>query len=174
MCTMLLWIPIYLLMTLFDFQEDTDTSTWYVVNDGVMGGISEGQLRRDDSGYGVFEGRVSLENNGGFASVRCRFAQPHAVGGASSIRVRLKGDGKTYQLRLRQREDQSYAYIFSFPTSGEWETVTVPLFEMYPSFRGRRLDRPNFAHEQIAELAFLIADKQSGAFQLLLDNAVLR
>lgn len=158
---------------LFDFQKDTDLSAWRVVNDGVMGGVSEGQIRLSDEGHGVFEGRISLENNGGFSSVRYRFEPPRAVGRATMIRVRLKGEGKTYQLRIRSQVGQSYSYIFPFSTSGDWETIEVPLTAMYPSFRGRRLNLPHFAHPEIAELAFLIANKQAGTFQLLIDKVTL-
>lgn len=52
------------------FETPVSTQLWQAINDGVMGGVSVSRLRFDSTGYAVFEGVVSLENNGGFASVR--------------------------------------------------------------------------------------------------------
>ncbi len=57
---------------LFDFSDPRSVALWDPINDGVMGGVSRGQLRHDPAGHAVFAGHVSFENNGGFASVRCR------------------------------------------------------------------------------------------------------
>ncbi|MEL0109603.1 MAG: CIA30 family protein, partial [Cryomorphaceae bacterium] len=56
---------------LFDFSKESDLSSWYVVNDGVMGGLSEGALELTSEGHGSFTGQVRLENYGGFTSIRC-------------------------------------------------------------------------------------------------------
>ena len=45
---------------------------------------------------------------------------------------------------------------------------------MYPSFRGRKLDEPNFYHESIEEITFLIANKQNEDFKLLIDKIELK
>ena len=39
---------------------------WQVVNDGVMGGRSYGNLTRSGDSEALFSGNLSLENNGGF------------------------------------------------------------------------------------------------------------
>ena len=57
---------------IFDFKKNTSIRDWRVVDDGVMGGISAGQLRLDEQGNGIFYGYVSLENYGGFSSLRLR------------------------------------------------------------------------------------------------------
>ena len=56
--------------TLFDFQAATNSPAWEVVNDDVMGGVSTSQFQLLTNGGAIFSGVVSLENNGGFASVR--------------------------------------------------------------------------------------------------------
>ena len=57
-------------MVLVDFDEDSTLANWAVVNDGVMGGESQGKFYIDTEGNGIFEGTISLENNGGFASIQ--------------------------------------------------------------------------------------------------------
>ena len=55
---------------LYDFSENSSLRYWSVVDDGVMGGVSQGSLRINYEGHGVFSGYVSLENYGGFSSIR--------------------------------------------------------------------------------------------------------
>ena len=158
--------------TLFDFSKKTPKSSWTIVDDVVMGGRSEGHFNITTEGYGEFSGTVSLENNGGFSSVRHRL-QPVAVKQATRIRIRLKGDGKTYQFRIKHSNRSYYSYTRSFETTGEWEEVVLPLKDFYPVYRGRELNLPNFDQEQIEELAFLIANKKPQSFSLLIDKIEL-
>ena len=91
--------------TLFDFSKDSNTESWQVVNDGVMGGLSEATFKIGENGIATFKGRISLENNGGFSSVRYNTGETN-VEGYSSLVLRLKGDGKKYQVS-NQAETQS-------------------------------------------------------------------
>lgn len=116
----------------------------------------------------MYQGYVSLENNGGFSSLRCRF-QPFAMNEYGTVKVRLKGDSKRYQFRVKSSFYERHSYIGYFETSGEWETIDIPLADLYPAFRGRRLRMDNYPGEQLAEIAFLIGNKKEEDFRLELD-----
>ena len=88
--------------------------------------------------------------------------------------MHLKGDGKTYQVRIQENGSDYFSYIFTFQTSGEWETVKIPLAEMYPSFRGRKLNLPNYSGKSMMELTFLIGNKKAESFHLELRKAMLK
>lgn len=158
---------------LFDFTATSNIANWRIVDDGVMGGKSNGNFSLNKEGHGVFSGVISLENNGGFSSVRYSFNEV-SVSENSKICIRLKGDGKQYQFRVKHNSNESYSYIIPFKTSGEWETVDIDLKDMYPSFRGRKLDMPNFSEDSIEELVFLIGNKKEEKFKLLLDKIELK
>ncbi len=158
---------------IFDFNPDSDLKNWLVVDDVVMGGRSSGSLVLSPEGYGVFKGNVSLENNGGFSSVRHRFERM-SVKGFSKIVLKVKGDGKKYQFRLKANSRDYYSYISYFSTNGDWQEIQIPLKDMYPTFRGRKLEQPNFSGEYIEEIAFLIGNKSEEEFQLLIDTIALR
>ena len=158
---------------IFYFTKSSDISPWYVVNDGVMGGLSRGSFTRTSEGHGLFQGDVSLDNNGGFTSVRYRFS-PMQVKSNAKIKLRLKGDGKEYQFRIKDNSRQYYSYIITFETSSDWQDIEIPLSQMTPSFRGRTLDLPNFSEDQIEEIVFLIANKKEERFELLLDSIELQ
>lgn len=159
-------------MVLFDFSGNSDLKEWNVVDDVVMGGRSDGHFQLNDAGHAVFEGEVSLENNGGFSSVRYRFPEIE-VAGYQKVKIRLRGDGKRYQFRMKSDQSDRHAYITYFQTTGEWQTVEIKLFDMYPTFRGRRLNMPNYSGKKLAEVAFLIGNKKPESFRLELDKIEL-
>lgn len=158
---------------IFDFSKNSDIRDWIIVDDVVMGGRSLGTFDLSEDGYGLFKGSISLENYGGFSSVRYRFNKMD-VKDYTRIVLKLKGDGKNYQFRIKDKSDNYYSYISAFTTSGDWEEIEVPLSAMFPSFRGRKLDQPNFSHDTIEEIAFLIGNKKTEKFQLVIDKIELR
>lgn len=160
-------------MVLFDFSEQSDLNGWFVVNDGVMGGRSQSAFTLNADGNGLFQGKVSLENNGGFASVHYRF-NPADVSNSDTLVICLKGDGKKYQARIYANTGDYYSYIAFFHTSGEWQSIEIPLKSMYPSYRGRKMDKPNFSEKNIEEIAILIGNKKAETFQLEIKKIELK
>ncbi|MEN2282921.1 CIA30 family protein [Algoriphagus sp. SE2] len=151
-------------ITLYEFDKNSSKNDWRVVVDGVMGGKSSGYFYINESGNGVFEGFVSLENNGGFSSVRYR--ETFQIKSQKTIKIHLKGDGSVYQFRVKASAYDRHSYIAEFKTSGDWETIEIELSKMYPAFRGRILSIPNFDKDRIEELAFLIGNKKEQEFHL--------
>ena len=154
---------------IFDFTNKSDIQDWIVVDDLVMGGESTSTFKLNDDGFGVFAGSISLENNGGFSSVRYQFEKIN-VKKYTKISIKLRGDGKNYQFRIKSNSRDYYSYITTFSTSGEWQEIVIPLKDMFPSFRGRKLDQPNFSKDYIEEIAFLIGNKKAEKFKLLIDK----
>jgi len=159
---------------LFDFSEESNIQNWIVVNDGVMGGLSKGNFSVNDKGDGFFTGNVSLENNSGFSSVRYNF-ESKLVNSFKKLTLRLKGkgDGKQYQIRVKTRISDYYSYIAYIKTNGEWQTLEILFSEIIPSFRGNKLDLPNYPGEYIEQFAILIGNKKNEDFELYLDKMIL-
>lgn len=158
---------------LFDFKKNSDLKNWVIVDDGVMGGKSSGTFKLNTDGHAVFEGSISLENYGGFSSVRYTSSRVF-IKESTKVILKLKGDGKKYQFRIKSNSEDYYSYISTFSTSGEWEEIEILLKDMYPSFRGRKLDQANFSNDYIEEIAFLIANKRQENFKLLIDKIELK
>ena len=159
--------------SIFEFNKKADISNWNIVDDVVMGGRSSGNFYLDNEGHGVFEGKVSLENNGGFSSLRYDFNKM-STKGFSKVIIKVKGDGKSYQFRVKSKSSDYYSYITSFKSSKDWETIELQLSEMYPAFRGRDLGMPNYDKEGIEEIAFLIGNKKEESFKLEIESIVLK
>lgn len=159
-------------LTLIDFKGSSSLSGWAVVDDVVMGGRSDSRIVIHDSGYAIFEGEVSLENNGGFSSVRYRM-EPILAEGYSKAVIRLKGDGKKYQFRLRADRADAHTYTRSFETTGRWETIEIPLNEMTPTWRGMKLRISNYSGGKLSEVGILIGNKKAEKFRLELESIKL-
>ena len=158
---------------IFDFNKDSNIKDWRIVNDGVMGGLSDGLFKLSSKGHGVFFGHVSTKNNGGFSMVRYPIQELKSDKN-SKIILNIKGDGKKYQLRIKNKQENFYSYINIFQTSGDWEEIVIPIKNMFPSFRGRKLDQANFSHDKIEEIAFLIGNKKEEDFRLMIDSIELK
>ena len=156
---------------LIDFKNPGERENWQIVNDDVMGGVSQSKIIFNDTGTATFQGRISLENNGGFASTRSK-PRSFRLGGYAGLHVRLQGDGKDYQLRVRtdnRLDGISYRYRFS-TQPGSWMNIRVPFGEFVPTFRGRNLSNvPPISPQQIQQIGFLISDKQAGKFRIEID-----
>ncbi len=152
-------------LSLFDFTVGSDIEKWRVVVDGVMGGRSTGRLEQQQDSL-VFTGLTSLENNGGFSSIRAP-VPAGSLAGYDTLRIRVKGDGRTWILGARDRSGRgSDSYWSRFETSAdEWQTVKVPISEMVRQYFGTPI-RGNLLPSEVSGVEFYIYDKQAGPFQL--------
>jgi hypothetical protein len=138
---------------------------WRTVHDGVMGGVSTGRV--ESAGEALrFSGKLSLENNGGFASVRRLLTED--LSEARAVRMVVRGDGRRYQLRLRQDDRvDGVAWRALFDTGPDWRVIEVPFSAFEPVFRGRPVpDAGALLPDQLRQLGLMIADKQAGPFEL--------
>jgi monofunctional biosynthetic peptidoglycan transglycosylase len=148
--------------------DSESVDTWYAVNDGVMGGRSFSQMRHEGGDTAVFEGTLSLENNGGFASVRTEITEG-ALTGIDALILKVRGDGRRYQLRLRMsRRFDGVAYAATFETRpNQWSIVELPLELFRPTFRGYVPRNPEpLDPGRIQQMGLMLADKQEGRFRL--------
>jgi NADH dehydrogenase [ubiquinone] 1 alpha subcomplex assembly factor 1 len=156
-------------LTEFDGKDGMD---WQVVNDGVMGGLSEGRLTQNPAGTMRFSGMLSLENNGGFSTFRSGDLKLD-LSRHSGLVLRVKGDGRTYQVRLAtdarfRGMEVSFAAEFATP-KGEWAEVKVPFADFKGSFRGLDLPEERLDASKIRRVSILIGDKKQAPFAVELD-----
>ena len=160
-------------MNLSIFDIKSNVSSWKTINDGVMGGISSSSFTLNDAGIGIFSGKVSLENNGGFAMVQLHFSSKN-VSEFTKVILKVKGDGKTYQFRIKRDSIDKHSYVAPFSTTSNWSIIEIPFNSMYPAFRGAILNLPNYSGEQMEHVAFLIGNKKEETFQLEIESIELK
>ncbi|PMM00326.1 CIA30 family protein [Vibrio breoganii] len=153
---------------MIDFTQPNEHQQWQAVNDNVMGGISQGHFTFDGN-YSLFEGELSLANNGGFSSIN-RSIEPLSAN-KPQVELSFIGDGRTYQLRLstwKNGDRITYKHEFS-TTNGTEQTKVFQLDDFQAIFRGRLImGAPTLVAQEIEQIGFLIADKKAGPFSLKL------
>jgi uncharacterized surface protein with fasciclin (FAS1) repeats len=157
--------------TVTDFSTPLDGIQWQSVNDGVMGGVSQGRFRITDDQTLEFSGTLSLENNGGFTSIRSRPADLQ-LGDYDTIAVRVKGDGRPYNLNLRTSSGNAAgSYRAPFDTKkNTWQVVRIPFKDFNYTVYGRlRAGIGPVQADKIQSVGFTLSDKQAGPFRLEID-----
>ena len=153
-------------------MEDFDSKNllnWKIVNDSVMGGRSDATLKLKNNLYGVFNGYLSLQNNGGFSSIRAYY--PPDLTDVKSITIRIKGDGRQYSFRVRGNTSNWASYTHTFNTvKNKWIEKELMIKDFYPLYRGYYLnDMPLLSEVVIKEIGIMLSDKQTGPFELEID-----
>jgi monofunctional biosynthetic peptidoglycan transglycosylase len=153
---------------IFDFSSEKTAGEWRIINDVVMGGVSRSKMTLNEDGTAKFSGKLSPDNNGGFASVRA-YMEDEDIDEFEGVIIKAKGDGNLYNLRFRT--DQNYdgvSYQAKFKSdSKEWKEFRIPFKNFKPTFRGRFVpNKPALESKNIRQIGILIADKQFGDFEL--------
>ncbi|MEM9083018.1 MAG: CIA30 family protein [Planctomycetota bacterium] len=158
---------------LTDFEGEKVSAGWIVVNDNVMGGRSSGGPVFSE-GVLIFTGNTNT-NGGGFSSTRTVPSQWN-LSEYDSIRLRVRGDGRTYLAEIRTDvtfRGRAVAYRAEFETDADkgWQEITVPFANFKPSSWGRdisdQVEKINTSG--IKTFGFMIYDGLDGAFKLEAD-----
>ena len=153
---------------LLDFTEASTVSNWEAVDDRIMGGCSQSQPERIDNSYLRFSGTVSLENSGGFASIRSN-PDDFDLGQRTGLKLRLRGDGKDYKLSLRtDLFFDGVSYQATFSTERDiWQEISLPFETFVPTHHGVKLSTvAPMALASVKSFGLFISDRQEGSFQL--------
>ena len=156
---------------LFDFNSKEDAKQWQSVNDNVMGGISKGRSKITGDGTLEFTGDLSLENRGGFASIRSQKAKL-GLKGHRDLVLRVKGDGRKYNCNLHVPTLRvAFSYRASFKTKpGKWNEVRIPLADFKATWFGRQVPGSSPVDPaKVNSVGITIADKKQGPFRLEID-----
>lgn len=142
-----------------------DVSSWRSINDGVMGGLSAGGMEQTREGL-RFSGRLSLENNGGFSSVRRLVTRD--LSQATRVRLEVRGDGREYQFRIREDDRfDGVSWRARFAAGKQWQVFEFALDDFIPVYRGRLVRESGLLDpSKIQQVGFLLADNTPGRFGL--------
>ena len=157
---------------IFNFNAPESGKTWVSVNDNVMGGVSDGKFKITQEKTLFFYGSLSLENNGGFASIRCLPTQL-GLKKNDSIYFQAKGDGREFTMNLyTNKRLTAFSYRQSFKTkNNEWVEISLPLEKFIATSFGKVIPKAEPINpSEIESLGFMIGDKKPGAFQIEFKN----
>ena len=149
--------------------DSNNLLNWNIVNDSVMGGRSQATLKLINNTYANFKGYLSLQNNGGFSSIRAYY--PPDLTNVKSIVLKVRGDGRKYNFRIRGNTGSWASYTHSFDTvEGEWNEIELKIDDFYPVYRGYTLkNMPQLSEVIIKEIGIMLSDKIEGSFSIDID-----
>jgi len=156
-----------------DFGENLNGNSWYVINDGVMGGLSQSKLSFNTD-YVVFKGTTSLKNNGGFASMRSETLNLD-ISSFEKVKIKYKTtSNRTFGLRLALYNAYympNLKYNFK-ATTNDWEELEIPLenFKVYRMGRFLKSDFEVSKLKDILRVGIIVSDKKEGNFEIAIDS----
>lgn len=158
-------------LLLADYAAEQSLLDWFVVNDNVMGGRSEGGFSIEQ-GELLFGGSTNTRG-GGFSSIRTEPLQLD-LSNYQGMRLKIFGDGRRYTWRITtdaRWRGRRVSYWADFDTQqGEWSTIDIPFSRFIPQFRGVRLEGPGVDPAIITGMGLMIYDKLDGPFELRLES----
>lgn len=153
---------------LYDFEDQQQRRTWFQLNDDIMGGVSSSKFTFNDKTL-TFSGKVSLENRGGFASIRSKTNAMNLYK-AKKFKLRVKGDGKAYYFNISSSNfiaDPGFQARFT-TEKDKWQDIELSLDDFSPAF-GSRSSKKDLDMSKIKIMGLIISDKQAGKFNLEID-----
>jgi len=109
---------------------------WALITDGVMGGISDGQLSIDNINNRSclrMTADVKLENNGGFVQVALNLPKLTVknINKYTGLMLEVLGNNEQYNIHLRTHDTWLpwQSYRATFEASSEWNTLYIPFTE---------------------------------------------
>jgi hypothetical protein len=156
-----------------DFKQES--KDWYALNDGVMGGLSQGAIQYKDDKL-LFEGNVSLENNGGFASVRNSWGS-YDLSSYNEVTIRYRNKGQSFAMTMENlRQWYRPNFKITLPSSEKWTKKTFKISEFRAHQVGRPLDY--YLDKELAStvkrLGFITNDKKASNFSLEIDYIIFQ
>ena len=139
---------------------------WYSLNDGVMGGVSTGSVKLVDNQL-LYRGQLSLENRGGFSTVRANV--PKMDKDATGVEIKVKGSARPFKLNLaKSTSDWNLnQWSYTMDVESDWKTIKVPFTAFTHEIMGRRpgMVEPITARD-IEKISIQISDKNTEPFEL--------
>lgn len=155
--------------TLYTFKDVKERRTWFPLNDDVMGGASTGNFEFTKENTLIFSGKISLANQGGFASIRSK-TDAMNLEGVKKFKLRVKGDGKAYYLNISSSNfvaDPGFQAKFE-TKKGTWEEIIIPVDGFEPAFSSP-YGKDLLHMDEVKLMGLLISDQQEGKFKLEVD-----
>ncbi len=159
-------------LLLDDFSDGNGVSAlgteWQGFTDRVMGGRSDIEarlLREEDTFFLRMQGKVSLENNGGFIQVRLMLGEGRGrfdAAGYNGVRIKYRTTAEgSYYLHMRTGQNRfPWAHFAApLPNSPEWGEARIP----WSAFEGQLTPLNTPRLDKLSSIAVVAAKEEFSA-----------
>lgn len=152
----------------FDYGKQKDGNDWIAVNDGVMGGLSKGELALTNKSL-KFKGTISLKNNGGFASFRNRYGL-YKLGNVSTVKIKYRSSGQIMAISLEPNDvfyKPTYRILLE-DTNSAWKTFEIKVSKFAECVLGEPTGNMISSNilNKIKRIGFINTEKKEGDFEI--------
>jgi len=154
---------------LFEDFTDVEDYRWGIVNDGVMWGKSQGNLKIEN---GILRFSWAIVTRwGGFSSLRWNL-NSWTLSEYNSVKLRAKSDGREYRITFRDSQwgNISHRAIIPFQTPWEFEEIIIPFSDLEPAYFGRIVKAEPFDKESAREIGIILSDWVDWDFKLVISE----
>lgn len=157
----------------FNFGNTSDKcSDWIMLTDNVMGGITTSKLVYNENSM-LLSGNISLENYGGFSSVKTRF-RDFDLSEYKGLRIRVKSFNQKFAFTLEDSKNwtmPNYKTEILNSKDNTWEIATI----YFKDFKEYQIGEPTGSElnlsklKNIVRLGIITNEKKEGPFSLEVD-----
>lgn len=159
-----------------DFGDNKQSQEWYSVNDNVMGGVSTGKLTLSDSSI-VFKGKISFENNGGFASFRAPWGE-YDFSKIETIEIRYRSYNLDFAFTLAtdRRFYKPYYKGLLKKTNGKWIIKKLKVNALQEYILNDKTGNLLSSEKQskVIRMGFISSEKKDEEFEIEIDYIKFR
>jgi hypothetical protein len=157
----------------YDFGNSGDkTRDWVLLSDNVMGGVTRSNIEYKTNSV-VLSGDISLDNFGGFASIKTTFSELD-LSSFSGVKIRFKSENQQFAFTLEDSRNwtrPNYKNDFASKKPGTWETAVI-YFKDFKEYligepTGNKLNPGKL--KNIVRLGIITTEKKEGPFTLEVD-----
>jgi NADH dehydrogenase [ubiquinone] 1 alpha subcomplex assembly factor 1 len=148
------------------------TKDWVLLSDNVMGGVTTSKLAYTENTL-VLTGSISLENYGGFSSVKSKFGRFN-LSDYTGVKIRYKASNQKFAFTLEDSQNwtqPNYKGDFSDGEANSWVETTI----FFNDFKQFQIGRPTgdmllpSTLERIVRLGIITTEKKEGPFSIEID-----
>jgi monofunctional biosynthetic peptidoglycan transglycosylase len=149
------------------------TRDWVMISDNVMGGVTQSKLQYTENSM-VLNGTISLDNYGGFSSVKTNF-NTFDLSGYDGVKIRYKSTGQKFAFTLEDSKNwtmPNYKGAFSSSDSNTWEEATI----FFKDFKQYQIGEPTGKKlttavlKNIVRLGIITTEKKEGPFSIEVES----
>ncbi|MEO1218708.1 MAG: CIA30 family protein [Bacteroidota bacterium] len=161
----------FLIETEFNFGKDKMGNDWEVINDGVMGGLSKGKIEMTENTL-KFSGSISLDNYGGFTSVKSPFTKID-LSNSKKVKIRYRTKNQSVAISLENSKEfyKPYFKMNLANTNNEWKTVDRSINEFKENKLGQETSTQISSKflESVQRIGLITSQKKEGDFTVEID-----
>jgi hypothetical protein len=157
----------------FNFgNSQNQINDWVVISDNVMGGVTKSKLEFTENTM-VLSGNISLDNFGGFSSVKTKFSN-FDLSEYKGVKIKFRSTNQNFAFTLEDSKNwtlPNFKGEFLSSKSNTWEEKTI-YFKDFKEYQigeptGNKLKQTSL--KKMVRLGIITTEKKEGLFSIEVD-----